>query len=330
MITLLLLRSILIFLLLTISTIASAEIVSIDMKDSNGTDWRTQLRSGQILTTESSDPLHLPTTLGSDRFSPFIHLGVVEVTKAGIYVYDTTATIGKYFLTGKSPSDTMKGHVRRITLQAFLDYFRVVNIYAPPTSVNTDTLITILRQHWIAQTPFDPYFNLDDRSTLYCSELIALALEQAGSKRYTPAAMRYNPSLEVVRRWMKIAAPRFLFPYQLIEPRNWLGSISLDYNAREILIDRLVKYELYRRFTNNQKIGNIMQLDGTKLTIRPPIQRFATQAHNLASNSQYMNASLDELSHTVRNIADTTLGLASQVDNQPLPRCQLDLRSCAR
>lgn len=319
-------RAAILLLMLAFSPVALA-IQSIDMKSGNDTDWRTQLRSGQILTTESSDPLHLPTMLGSDRFSPFIHLGVVEVSNAGIYVYDTTATIGKYFLTGKSPSDTMKGHVRRVALQEFINYARVINIYAPPTSVNTGTLISVLRQHWIAKTPFDPYFNLDDRTTLYCSELIAMAMEQAGGKRYTPANMRYNPSLEVVRRWMKISTPKFLFPYQLTEPRNWLGTISLDYSSREILIDRLVKYELYRRFTRSQKIGNVMQLDGTQFIIRPTIQRFATQAHNLATNPRYRDSSLEELARTVQNIADTTLGM-SQVSRQTLPRCQLDLRSC--
>lgn len=325
-----LLRAILLCLLFSVSTILSAEITSVDMKISNGADWRTQLRNGQILTTESSDPLHLPTMLGSDRFSPFIHLGVVEITNAGIYVYDTTATIGKYFLTGKSPADTMEGKVRRMTLQAFLDYAKVVNIYAPPASVNTNTLTDTLRQHWISQTPFDPYFNLDDRSTLYCSELIAMAMEQAGHRRYTPAAMRYNPSLEVVRRWMKISTPKFLFPYQLTEARNWLGTISLDYNRQEILIDRLVKYELYQRFTSSQKIGNILRLDGTQFGIRPAIQRFATQTHSLAANPRYKEAGLDELARTVRDIANTTLGAASLTGNQPLPRCQLDPRSCAR
>ena len=240
------LRPFLLFLLLTVSSITWAEIVSVDMKNPNGADWTTQLRSGHILTTESSDPLHLPTMLGSDRFSPFIHLGVVEVVGSSIYVYDTTATIGKYFLSGKSPADTMEGSVRRLGLPAFLDYAKVVNIYAPPASVDTDTLINTLKQHWIAQTPFDPYFNLNDRSTLYCSELIALALEQAGARRYTPAAMRHNPSLEVVRRWMKIATPEFLFPYQLTEPRNWLGTVSLDYSSQAILIDRLVYLSYFK------------------------------------------------------------------------------------
>lgn len=322
------LRHIFFFLLLAIGQIAGAEIVSVDMKNPGGADWQAQLRSGHILTTESADPLHLPTMLGSDRFSPFIHLGVVEVAPSGIYVYDATATIGKYFLTGQSPSDTMEGSVRRLTLQAFLDYFKVVNIYAPPQSVDTDRLVTFLRQHWIAKTPFDPYFDLDDSSTLYCSELIALGLEQSGGKRYTPAAMRHNPSLEVVRHWMKISTPKFLFPYQLTEPHNWLGTISLDDSSQTVLIDRLVKYELYRRFTSNQKIGNILQLNGSKLTIRPAIQRFTTQAHGLSSDPQYTNASLDEIARAIRTIADTTMGMAN-IAEQALPRCQLDLRSCA-
>lgn len=326
--TIALLRPALLWLLLTLAAVSQADIVSIDMKYAQGADWKSQLRSGQIITTESSDPLHLPTLLGSDRYSPFIHLGVIEVSPEGIHVYDTTATIGKYFIGGRSPSDTMEGEVRRLPLQSFLDTARVINVYAPPTSVNTNRLISFLRQHWIAQTAFDPYFDLSDRSTLYCSQLIALGLEQAGGKRYTPAAMRYNPSLEVVRRWMKINTPKFIFPYQLTEPRNWLGTISLDYSSQAILIDRLVKYELYRRFTATQKIGNILQLTGTALSLRPAIQRFATQAHGLSSDPRFSNAALDELSRSVRAIADTTLGPA-KVGNTTLPRCQLDLRSCA-
>lgn len=323
-----LLRPVIFLLLFALSHAASA-IESVDMKYANGADWTAQLRNGYILTTESSAPLHLPTMLGSDRFAPTIHLGVVEVTPAGIYVYDTTATFGKYFIGGRSPSDTMEGSVRRLSLADFVDYAQVFNIYSPPAAIDGNQMVHFLREHWINKTPFDPYFNLDDRSALYCSELVAMSMEYAGGPRIIPAGMRNNPSLDVMRRWMKISTPRFLFPYQFTAPRNWIGTISVEYSRQAIIIDRLVKYELYQRFTSDQKIGNIIQLDGTNLIIRKPIQRLSTIAHNLSLDPRFANASLDELHQVIRGIANETLGPSSSTHRIALPRCQLDPRSCA-
>lgn len=302
---------------------SSLAVESVNMKHSQTGSWKKHLRTGQILTTESTDPLQLFTLLGAEKFSPFVHIGIIEVVDKKIYVYDTTANIGKYYLEGKSPSDTMQGNVRRQELQSFLHYAKTINIFSPPPGVNTKKFIAFVKQHWIAKTPFDPYFNLSENTKLYCSEFIALAIKQAGGPEYAPATMRHNPSLNVVRRWMKIETPQFLFPYNLVEPKNWLGTISINFSKHGVLIDRLVKYELYRRFTSNQKIGNLLKLNGTEITVKEPIKRFASEAHKLSVDG------LNALSQKIRKIADKTLGKASNIPREPLPHCQLDPSSCA-
>ncbi len=309
-------------LLMLVSTFVSATEL-VDMKYALSENWAEQLRNGFILTSESSDPLQLFTLLGAERFSPSVHIGVVEVVGDDVYVYDTNADIGKYYLEGKSPSDTMKGRVRRQKLRSFLEKAEVINIFSIPSEVNAQKLVAFVKRHWMAGTPFDPYFDLHENEKLYCSELIALALRHAGGRVYPPVRMRANRSLDVIRRWMRIDATQFLFPYSLVETRNWIGTVSVRFNQQTLLLDRLIKYELYRRFTRNQKIGNVLQRSGINVTVKENIRQFALEVDKLQPEND-----LNVLYGKVRKIADQVLGEARGIPDQPLPRCQLIPRLC--
>ncbi|WP_020560228.1 YiiX/YebB-like N1pC/P60 family cysteine hydrolase [Thiofilum flexile] len=232
------------------------------------------LQTGQIIVTESPEPLNTLYMLLYPEFSPFIHVGIVEVEGNQAFVYESSGDY-KLGLDQKPPTDHVTGHVRRITLTEFINESGgTVSFYSPPNGINLAKVIQYSQNQVSAQTPFDAYFNYTDHSRLYCSEFIAMALEAGGAPPYRTVPMKLNPSLQVVVNWLKVRDRTILPVEQLVTPQRWVGTLSQTHTLTALKIDRAIKAELYRRFTTNQKLGNILAWKGRGVGFQPSITTF--------------------------------------------------------
>ena len=303
----------------------------ISTKNKSLSHWKNIFQSGQILLTEAVDPLQLSTLLMYPEFSPFNHIGIVEVINGEVFVYHADTEIGKFISIEKPPSDTMRGTVIRSTLADFFQGNHAVSVYSIPSNFDIEKVLEFAKHHVRKKTPFDPYFDSYDHSKLYCTEFVGLALEFADrGYQIQRTSMRNNKSLQTIRNWMKVRDATYIFPYTITDPRNWAGTISLSYTEKEIMIDRVIKYELHKRFTQNQKIGNILEIGGFGVNLRPSVQRLYKKITANWENKTVTDKSLNAL---VQNVAETAREFYGSVNgevSQPLPRCQLTPRVCAQ
>ena len=90
--------------------------VNAQLANSTGySKWGIPLATGQIVVTESPVPINTLYMLLYPEFSPFIHVGIVEVNKDNAYVYESSGEY-KLGIGDHPPTDNVSGHVRRITL----------------------------------------------------------------------------------------------------------------------------------------------------------------------------------------------------------------------
>ncbi|MEO9970817.1 MAG: YiiX/YebB-like N1pC/P60 family cysteine hydrolase [Hyphomonadaceae bacterium] len=112
----------------------------------------------------------------SDRDKRFGHVGVIVGQPDNWAVIDA---IG-------NPLDS-EGSVRRRALSEFLSPATRASVYRPHLSGDQlDKFLMSIRQHEVAATPFDRFYDLGDQSALYCTELIWLALKAATGEDQIP------------------------------------------------------------------------------------------------------------------------------------------------
>lgn len=107
--------------------------------------------------------------LASDKDQRFGHVGVIVQNPEGWAVIDA---IG-------NPLD-VEGSVRLRTFEEFLSPATRMAIYRPLLAASQrEAFIAEIWRHKAASTPFDRFYDLEDQSALYCTELIWLALKTA-------------------------------------------------------------------------------------------------------------------------------------------------------
>lgn len=317
------------FLFLFLPLLANAQQPQlVDMKD-GGEAWEARLQAGYVLVTESSDPMDFLVLLLYPKFSPFFHIGIVEVDDdQGVYVYDANGELGKTLMGGEAPSDFITGKVKRSTLADFLVNAGTVNIFSPPSPVDRMRLLAYMKsQQGVA---FDPYFDATDHSKLYCSELVALAVEGAGGGRYQPLPMRSNRSMQAILDWMKIKDRRLIPAYSLVEPMDWLGTVSHDFSQQGIIASRAIKYQLYRRFAADQTVGAIVSIESsTDVAFRDYVKQFMNKAYQ---SVDVLEATVQPkvIFDSVHKLADEAFGAYPDPLGGRMPPCQIDLRVCTK
>lgn len=293
-------------------------------------DWEKELKTGDILLTESPKPTNFLILAMYPEFSPFFHVGIVEVEGDDIFVYEANGEINKLSalagLAGGVPSDSITGNVRKTPLDIFLAESRTVSIFSPSSSANIPALINFSDLHTKMKTPFDAYFDSTDSTRLYCSEFVSLALKDAGVKGNYLVKMRYNPSLQKILDWMKVADKSIIPVYKLVSLKSWVGTVSLDFSELELQVDRAIKLELYQRFSSNQKVGNVVNF-GRDDDYVSEIKQFRQVAFALFEH-QKESLSVDEIVRKVRGAADDVLGTMDDRYRIPYSRCSISLKNC--
>jgi hypothetical protein len=263
------------------------------------------LRSGQIIISELGGPDGLFQSLVTAEYYPWGHAGVITVEDGKPYVYEGFGFLQPH-LWGP-PTDAASGSIRRVTLDSYVDRNRFVAIYDPPPGVNADAVAKFALDNYARGTPFDPYFDFREHEKLYCTEFVALALEAGGAKPYVPVPSSRNPSLRVALDWLKIMDPGILPPGVLPRDAHRVALLSHDYKPIQVQAYFEMKRELHRRFTSDQRLGNLFTWSAiTALHVRPEILAFREAA--LQSAVAKPDASEEELVADTRALANRMLG----------------------
>lgn len=294
-------------------------------------NWKQALKTGHILLTDSPKPTNFLILAMYPEFSPFFHVGIIEVEGDNIFVYEANGEINKLsamagLAGGSAPSDSIIGHVKKTPLDVFLSESRTISIFSPPPQADIQALVNFSDYHAKSRTPFDAYFDAADSTRLYCSEFVSLALRTAGVKGNFLVKMRNNPSLQKVRNWMKVPDNSIIPGYKLVSPGSWVGTVSLDYSELELQVDRAIKLELYQRFSANQKVGNVVNFGGDDDFVKE-IKQFRQIAFALFEK-QKGRISVDEVVRKVRSAADSILGTMNDRYRMPYSRCSINLKNC--
>ena len=230
------------------------------------------LESGQLVVSDSGDPDSLLMSLLGEQYTPYGHAGILSIEAGKAYVYEGYALLWP-FMNGP-PTDAMRGHIRRVTLDQYISRQRVTAIFDPAASVDKAAVVAYARARHEDGTEFDPYFDWRDHTRLYCTEFAALALHAGGQPLPAPVRVRDNASLRVALDWLKVQAPEIVTAGSLTQAAERVALVSRRLTAREVDAYFAAKRELHRRFTDDQKIGNIWSWTWRGLQLRPQIEAF--------------------------------------------------------
>lgn len=227
-------------------------------------------QTGQIILIERPGAVSLFLSLMAERFAPYIHAGVIVVDDGTPYVYEAFGFLMPR-MSG-SPTDGMRGGVRRVTLASFLKRDGIIAIFEPPEEIDRAAIAAYVRLQAARRTPFDGYFDSTDAARLYCVEFVAHALEAGGAEWPAGSPVSANASALVARKWLKITAPELLLAGDLVNParRVWLS--GRRYSEAQIDAYFKLKQELHRRFTSEQKLGSLLRWRAHSLRLRPAVQ----------------------------------------------------------
>jgi hypothetical protein len=261
------------------------------------------LRAGQLIVSEQGTPISLFISLVGRRFYPFAHAGVIAIEGGEPYVYESVAAIGPALW--KPPTDAASGAIRRTRLDAYVGRQRIVAIYDPPANVDRERVAAFARDGYTHHLRFDPYFDFDDHSAVYCSEFVALALEAGGYRQIDVTPVTANPSMQVVLDWLKIRSRGIVFAGSLVERSQPVALLSSALTPAQIRAYFAAKRELHRRFTDDQRLGNVFVWRFDGLHFRPEVRAFIDASTASAMGGSAGTVSIDV---AVAALADRMLG----------------------
>jgi hypothetical protein len=264
------------------------------------------VRTGQIIVSEqgSANSMFLSLLVAENR--PYVHSGVIVVEGGSPWVYEANGRMRPTF--GSSPlTHRVSGGMRRIGLGTFLAQNRFIAIYDPPPGANPERIGRFAQDSYMAGLPFDPWFDRSDPSKVYCSEFTALALAAGGAAPPQASPMNPNESVGVILDWLEITTPDIIPPASLVVGATRVGLFSRRDSPAQVEAWFAVKAELHRRFTPDQKLGNVLHFSPVRgLTFQPEVEAFMRLANESAAD--WAGLSPAEIGQRVRTLAESHLG----------------------
>lgn len=231
---------------------------------------KVTLVSGQILVRDDGDPISLWVSLFAGEFMPWTHVGIISVEADDVYVYDTRGGLPP--VAGVVP--TLLSGMRRTPYEQYVSSAKVFGIYAPPPAADAGKIAAYAREHFARGTPFDSYFDNTDANALYCSELVAAAVQAAGAAPIQQAPVRVNRSYNVIREWLQQRASGFFLPAHFVDPTRKIALWSTALSPAQIEAQFEARHELAQRFTASTRLGHLFRWTGATLALREAPQQF--------------------------------------------------------
>jgi hypothetical protein len=240
------------------------------------------LRSGQLLVTESPDATSFAFMLFPEAFHPFTHIGVIAMEEGEPWVYDVTGGV-KGLPLRERVLDNVHGTIFRRPLLEYASYNLHGEIYDPPPGVDGERLAAWVRaRHASGDVEFDTRFDPVDHATLYCSELVALAIEASGGKAPPVGRATSNPTIVRAMEWLGVPAGLAYPVSSFIAPERFVGALGPMRSRTSAWAYFEAKREIYRRFTEDQRLGAVLTLgEQGQLGVRQSIVDFAFDASHL-------------------------------------------------
>jgi hypothetical protein len=239
------------------------------------------LRTGQIVFTESPDATSFVFSLVPAKFFDFTHAAIVSVEDGEAYVYEVSGEIVTLPLHERV-MDNVAGEVHRRPFYEHVAPNLYAEVYDPPAGVDGTKVAAFARAEWQKKTPFDATFDYDDHSKLFCTELVALALEAGGAPKVALQPTNTNPSLRTGMKWLGVPLETALPAGVFLDPARYVGALGQFPSRAAAYAYFEAKREIHRRFTPDQRLGFVFTLHGTgKVDMRPEISNFAVKAIHL-------------------------------------------------
>ena len=230
------------------------------------------IETGQIIVTETTGATSLFLSLMTRDYQPYLHIGLIAIEAGQPYVYEAMGAIMP--LPWARPNAHVGGGVRRVKLASFLERGGITAIYEPPASVDRRVLGQFAHARWREHFPFDGRYDARDPSKYYCVEFVARALEAAGAAPIPATPITENPSLQVALEWLDIRSPELLMAGAVIADGRRVALLSRGLSESQVERYFVLKRELHRRFTPDQRLGNVMFWSRQQLRLRPSVEAF--------------------------------------------------------
>jgi hypothetical protein len=263
------------------------------------------VRDGQLVVSEQGSPLGLLMALLVDDAAPWIHAGIISIEDGVPWLYESNGQLHPAW--SGPPTATVSGGMRRMTLEWFVANQTWIAIYDPPAGADPAKIVAFARQSHAQHIPFDAYFDLGDASRMYCTEFVALALASADAPPVRSAALSPNRSIRVIADWLQLRADKVIPAGALIEHGERVALISKGHSPAQTSAWFALRQELHRRFTPDQKVGNVLSFSPfSGLDFQPPVRDLIRSVDVAARDWDKLRDA--EIDARVRRIAGERLG----------------------
>lgn len=267
------------------------------------------LRNGQLILTEAPGAYSFAFELIPAKFYPFTHVAMVAIEDGQPWVYDTS---GEYKTTGMHSKllANVHGGMRRTAFYEYVAPNLYAEVYDPPAGADPEKMVAFERQKFAEGVEFDAFFDYKNHDKLFCTELVNLALIQAGGKPATMVPMRDNDSLKVALKWLDVPTDGALPAGEFADPARYVGALGQFETRTQAYSYFEAKREISRRFTKEQRLGFLFEMHGTgDITTRPWVDGFMDRATHLFDQDKAPPPPGDpRIEQGVRKLADDMLG----------------------
>jgi hypothetical protein len=267
------------------------------------------IRSGQLVLTESPDATSYVFVLIPKKFYAFTHAAVISVEDGEPWVYDVTGEV-KTFPFKKRLMDNVTGKMYRRRLFEYVAPNLYAEIFDPPPGADGEKVAAFVRQKYKEGIEFDSYFDFHDHKRLFCSELVAMAIESAGGPSLSPEPSNPNPSVVAGMKWLGVPPGEALPAGRFGEPARYVGALGMFQTRTAAWSYFEAKHELHRRFTMDQRLGFIFSVDSNgRIDVRPEISAFTSRAGHLFDDDPHPPEPGDpRIEAAVRKLAADSFG----------------------
>jgi hypothetical protein len=267
------------------------------------------LRSGQLILTESPDATSYVFPLIPKKFYPFTHVAILSVEGGEPWVYDVTGGVSAIPLRRRM-LDNVSGKMYRRRLFEYVAPNLHAEIYDPPPGADGEKIASYARAKFAEGVEFDSHFDFHDHTQLFCTELVALAVESAGGPAYAPEPSNPNPSIVIGMKWLGVPPGEALPAGLFAEPARFVAALGPLPTRTAAWSFFEAKRELHRRFTMDQRLGYMLSIDGNgQISVRPEIAAFTDRAARLFDGDPNPPPPGDpRIEAAVRHLADASFG----------------------
>lgn len=268
------------------------------------------LQTGQILLTESPGPYALLFVLSQKEYVPLTHAGIIVVDKVTgePWVYEMAAEFHPVFASTMEEA-LEDGGMKRTPFFDYVSHAVYSEVVDLDTPFDREKLGATVLKMYEDEVAFDPHWDFQDRKALYCTEFVGVAFESVGVPMPPLVDANPNPSMDAFLDWFGVHSRKGLPGGAFARNTHTVAVLGLWKNRAGAMAHFEAKRELHRRFTVDQRLGNLLALDGMELVIRPEVEAFLNAAPTLYAQAARGDVPpADEVRQKVRALADEILG----------------------